>query len=103
MTTTPVSGDGSELPLIPAPRDVRCPLAPPAEFGDWRDFDGLQLASWRGRPTWVVSRYQDIRAALIDPCLSAETIPDSLKATSPDDIMAVIFPRIGRASCRERV
>jgi cytochrome P450 len=94
MTTTPVSGDGTELPLIPAPRDVRCPLAPPAEFGDWRDFDGLQLASWRGRPTWVVSRYQDIRAALIDPRLSAETIPESLKAKSADDLTPVIFARI---------
>jgi cytochrome P450 len=94
MTTTPVSGETTELPLIPVPRDVRCPLAPPAEFGEWRDSEGLQLASWRGQPTWVVSRYQDIRAALIDPRLSAETIPDSLKATSPDDIMPVIFPRI---------
>jgi cytochrome P450 len=93
MTTTPVP-ETTELPLIPVPRDVRCPLAPPAEFGEWRDSDGLQLASWRGQPTWVVSRYQDIRAALIDPRLSAETIPDSLKARSPDDIMPVIFPRI---------
>ena len=93
MTTTPVP-ETTELPLIPVPRDVRCPLAPPAEFGEWRDSDGLQLASWRGQPTWVVSRYQDIRAALIDPRLSAETIPDSLKARSPNDIMPVIFPRI---------
>jgi cytochrome P450 len=94
MTTTAVSGETTELPLIPVPREVRCPLAPPAAFGEWRDSEGLQLASWRGQPTWVVSRYQDIRAALIDPRLSAETIPDSLKATSPDDIMPVIFPRI---------
>ena len=94
MTTTPVSDDDIELPLIPVPRDARCPLAPPAEFGKWRDSDGLQLASWRGRPTWVVSRYEDIRAALIDPRLSAETIPESLMAKSPDDVTPVIFPRI---------
>src|ERR1700731_2403175 len=93
MTTTPVSGDGTELPLIPPPRDVRCPLAPPAEFGDWRDFDGLQLASWRGRPTWVVSRYQDIRAALIDPRLSAETLPDLVRPSS-EESTPVIFARI---------
>ena len=33
MTTTAVSGETTELPLIPVPREVRCPLAPPAEFG----------------------------------------------------------------------
>ena len=54
MTTTSASSDGSELPFIPLPRDARCPLAPPAEFEKWRDSEGLQLASWRGRPTWVV-------------------------------------------------
>ncbi len=47
-----------------------------------------------GRPTWVVSRYQDIRAALLDPRLSADTIPDSMRPTSPDDNMPVFFPRI---------
>ena len=94
MTKTPVSDDAIELPLIPVPRDARCPLAPPAEFGKWRDSDGLQLASLRGRPTWVFSRYEDIRAALIDPRLSAETIPESLMAKSPDDVTPVIFPRI---------
>lgn len=94
MTTTPVSGETTELPLIPVARDVRCPLAPPAEFSEWRESAGLQLASWRGQPTWVVSRYQDIRAALIDPRLSAETIPDNMKARSPNDVTPVIFPRI---------
>jgi cytochrome P450 len=33
---------------------------------------------YQGQPTWVVSRYQDIRAALVDPRLSAETIPASM-------------------------
>ena len=57
-----------------------CPLAPPAAFAEWREADGLQLALWRGSLTWVISRYEDIRAALVDPRLSAETIPDDLKA-----------------------
>ena len=73
---------------------MRCPLAPPAEFEEWREFDGLQLASWRGQPTWVVQPFQDIRAALTDPRLSAQTIPESLKAKSADDLTPVIFPRI---------
>ena len=91
MSTIPVTDD---LPFIPLPRAAGCPLAPPTEFAEWRDAEGLQLASWHGRPTWVISRYEDIRAALVDPRLSADTIPDELKATSPDNNMPQIFPRI---------
>lgn len=89
--STPVTDD---LPFIPLARASGCPLAPPVEFAEWRDSDGLQLASWHGRPTWVISRYEDIRAALVDPRLSAETIPDEMKATSPENKMPQIFPRI---------
>ena len=90
MSTTELD----DLPFIPLPRASRCPLAPPTEFAEWRKSDGLQLASWHGRPTWVISRYEDIRAALVDPRLSADTIPDEIKATSPDNTMPQIFPRI---------
>jgi cytochrome P450 len=31
---------------------------------------------WNGQQVWSVSRYQDIRAALVDPRLSAKTLPD---------------------------
>jgi cytochrome P450 len=91
MSRNPVTDD---LPFIPLPRAAGCPLAPPAEFAEWRNAEGLQRASWHGRPTWVISRYEDIRAALVDPRLSADTIPDELKATSPDNNMPQIFPRI---------
>lgn len=83
----------ADLPVIPAPRKVGCPLEPPAEFADWRATAGLQLAQWRGNQTWVVSRYDDIKAALVDTRLSADTIPDTMK-TSPSNDMPVIFPRI---------
>jgi cytochrome P450 len=83
----------ADLPVIPAPRKVGCPLEPPVEFAQWRDGQGLQLAQWRGNQTWVVSRYHDIKAALVDARLSADTIPDTMK-TSPSDDMPVIFPRI---------
>src|SRR6201988_3846408 len=89
----PETTDLTGLPVIPAARKARCPLEPPAEFADWRNAGGLQLAQWRGNPTWVGSRYDDIKAALVDPRLSADTIPDSMK-TSPRDDMPVIFPRI---------
>jgi cytochrome P450 len=89
-----MSTPATELPFIPLPRTSGCPLAPPAEFAEWRKSDGLQLASWHGRPTWVISRYEDIRAALVDPRLSADTIPDAMKATSVDNKVPQIFPRM---------
>jgi cytochrome P450 len=92
MTT--ISGDGAELPAIPLPRDARCPLEPPPQFREWREAKGLQLALWRHQPTWVVSRYEDIRAALTDPRLSAETLPDSMRARAADDSIPVIFARV---------
>jgi cytochrome P450 len=48
---------------------------------------------YHGQPAWVVSRYQDIRAALLDPRLSADTIPDSIKPSGADNIEPVIFAR----------
>jgi cytochrome P450 len=94
MTST-TSGVGSEtdLPAIPAPRGVHCPLAPPAEFAQWREEPGLRRAMYQGRPAWVVSRYQDIRAALVDPRLSADTIPDSIMPADHDADTAVMFAR----------
>jgi cytochrome P450 len=93
-STTSGTGSDTDLPVIPAPRAAGCPLAPPAEFAEWRDTEGLRLAMNHGRPTWVVSRYQDIRAALVDPRLSADTIPAAMKPTGRDDDAAVMFPRI---------
>jgi cytochrome P450 len=93
-TTTPASGDATGLPVIPAPRAAHCPLRPPPEFADWRESTGLRRALWQGQPTWVVSRYHDIRAALVDPRLSAKTIPESLNPSSADNNTPVIFPRI---------
>ncbi len=91
MTAT--IGEDAELPVIPRPRAAGCPLAPSPEFADWRD-SGLQRAMWQGRPTWVVSRYEDIRSALVDPRLSAETIKTRLRAAGVTGEMPVIFARI---------
>src|ERR1700742_1751066 len=83
----------SDLPVIPMQRAAGCPLAPPAEFESWRDEPGLRRAMWNGQPVWSVSRYQDIRAALVDPRLSADTISSSIKPSS-DEGTPVIFARI---------
>ena len=82
MTTT--IGDDAELPVIPRPRAAGCPLAPPPEFTEWREAAGLRRAMWQGRPTWIVSRYEDIRSSLVDPRLSAETIKSRLRAEGVD-------------------
>ncbi len=84
----------TDLPVIPAPRDARCPLHPPADFVNWRQEPGLRRAMYHGRPAWVVSRYHDIRAALLDPRLSADTIPAAMKPASPDSTTPVMFARI---------
>ncbi|OBH07860.1 cytochrome [Mycobacterium sp. E2699] len=83
-----------DLPVIPAPRDARCPLHPPADFVNWRQEPGLRRSMYHGRPAWVVSRYHDIRAALLDPRLSADTIPAAMKPASPDSTTPVMFARI---------
>jgi cytochrome P450 len=94
MTST-TSGVGSDmdLPVIPACRAAQSPLAPPAEFAQWREQPGLRRAMYQGRPAWVVSRYQDIRAALVDPRLSADTIPKAIMPSGSDDHIPVMFAR----------
>ncbi|MGB9251726.1 MAG: cytochrome P450 [Mycobacterium sp.] len=48
---------------------------------------------WNGQQVWSVSRYQDIRAALVDPRLSADTLPNLFESSS-DNEKPVIFARI---------
>ena len=89
MTSTTSDTD---LPVVPAQRAAHCPLAPPPEFVSWREEPGLRRAMYHGEPHWVVSRYQDIRAALVDPRLSADTLPDRLKPQDGDNA-AIMFAR----------
>ena len=48
---------------------------------------------YKGQPVWVVSRYQDIRAALVDSRLSAKTIPEALLPSGTEDDIPVMFAR----------
>ncbi|OBA64195.1 cytochrome [Mycobacterium sp. 1100029.7] len=91
--TTSDSCSDADLPVLPIARPARCPLAPPDEFGDWREQPGLRKAMFQGNPVWVVSRYQDIRAALVDPRLSAKTIPDSIMPKDEQNKVPVMFAR----------
>jgi cytochrome P450 len=96
-TTSETSGTSgtseTDLPVIPIPRDAGCALRPPAEFVDWRKQPGLKRAMYHGQPTWMVSRYQDIKAALVDPRLSAKTLPDAIMPTDADNKIPVVFAR----------
>ncbi|BBZ39941.1 cytochrome P450 [Mycobacterium conspicuum] len=93
MSTTSKLRPDADLPVLPAPRDARCPLAPPPQFADWREEPGLRRAMFQGNPIWVVSRYQDIRAALVDARLSAKTIPDSTMPRDAENKIPVMFAR----------
>ncbi|MGD9622924.1 MAG: cytochrome P450 [Mycolicibacterium sp.] len=89
-----VVDENTVVPVVPLPRASNCPLAPPPEFTQWRQSPGLQRATWQGKPVWMVSRYEDIRAALTDPRLSADTTSMWTEAHDPDDATPVIFARI---------
>jgi cytochrome P450 len=93
MSTTSAFHSDVDLPVIPVPRAAHCPLHPPAQFTKWREEPGLRRAMYHGQPAWVVSRYHDIRAALVDPRLSADTIPAAMKPASPDSTTPVMFAR----------
>jgi cytochrome P450 len=92
MTTTHTSSGDIDPPVMPLPRDARCPLHPPAEFEAWRDSEGMRLVSWRGVRAWAVSRYADIRQALTDPRVSAEISTFDMETVGADT--ALIFPRL---------
>lgn len=49
---------------------------------------------YHGQPAWVVSRYQDIKAALVDPRLSADTISATIRPSGSGDTAPVIFARV---------
>lgn len=93
MSTTSEVRSDAGLPVLPIPRPATCPLSPPPEFREWRDGPGLRQAMFQGNPVWVVSRYRDIRAALVDPRLSAKTIPDSIMPKDDDNKVPVMFAR----------
>ena len=64
----------ADLPVFPGERSARCPFNPPGEYERWRAEAGLRQASWNGHTVWVVSRYEDIKAAMTDPRISAEAL-----------------------------
>ncbi|WP_433635274.1 cytochrome P450 [Nocardia sp. CA-120079] len=89
---TAVSTDTTGLPAFPGEHNARCPFDPPGEYTQWRKTVGLRRAVWKDTPVWVVSRHEDIRAALADHRMSADT--GELQSFSGIDNPPPVFPRM---------
>jgi cytochrome P450 len=91
MTTTETAG----LPVYPGTRSPACPFDPPAEYRDWVRADGLQRVRLRnGAAAWAVSRYEDVKAVLADPRISADgrRFPADLMPQMRQQVP--VFPRL---------
>ncbi|WP_030618361.1 cytochrome P450 [Streptomyces sclerotialus] len=88
----------TDLPAYPAARSGACPFDPPAAYADWRAAQGLQrVRLWNGATAWVVTRYEDIKAALSDPRISADATRPGfpwLTAGGPGSLLAKSFLRM---------
>jgi cytochrome P450 len=66
-TSCPVTG----LRRYPLPRQD--PMRPPAEYAEWGRQERIcRVTQWNGAPAWFVTHFEDIRALLKDPRLSAD-------------------------------
>jgi cytochrome P450 len=78
--------DGSRR--FPLPRQD--PMRPPAEYAEWGKQQRVcQVVQWNGAPAWFITRYEDVRALLRDPRLSA----DASSPTYPAQTAALALVR----------
>ncbi|MGP4085714.1 cytochrome P450 [Streptomyces sp. KR55] len=71
-------------PRFPQARPSACPFDPPKDYGDWQKREGLQRATlWNGSTAWVVTRFEDIRAVLSDPRISADSRNPGMPRLTP--------------------
>ncbi|MGI5439267.1 cytochrome P450 [Streptomyces shenzhenensis] len=71
-------------PRFPQARPSACPFDPPRDYRDWQRRDGLQRVTlWNGTTAWSVTRYEDIRAVLSDPRVSADARNPGMPRLSP--------------------
>jgi cytochrome P450 len=92
--STATNTNDTGLPVFPGERSARCPFNPPAEYTRWREQDGLRQANWNGHTVWVVSRYEDIKAAMTDPRISAEALALQSNGAHDGPDAPDIFPRM---------
>ncbi|WP_269857560.1 cytochrome P450 [Streptomyces sp. RPT161] len=64
----------AELPAYPMPRAAACPFDPPPTLRTLQGQTPIGRARlWNGSTPWVVTRYEDVRALLADPRISADS------------------------------
>ena len=80
--------------VFPGERSARCPFNPPAEYTGWRQEEGLRQVNWNGHTVWAVSRYEDIKAAMTDPRISAEALALQSNGAHDGPGAPDIFPRM---------
>ncbi|KPI02076.1 cytochrome P450 [Actinobacteria bacterium OK074] len=97
MSNTSDTNGTTDLPPFPGTRAARCPFDPPPQYADWRRAEGMQRARWKnGHPVWVASRYEDIRAVLSDPRISADNRRPGFPGSSPVPAAEGDLPTFGR-------
>ena len=69
-----MADDLQQLPVAPHfPFQRTDPLAPPSLYAEARRAQPIfQVTLWDGRKAWLVTRYEDVRAVLVDPRFSGE-------------------------------
>ncbi|GAB2995989.1 cytochrome P450 [Amycolatopsis acidiphila] len=73
----------TEAPSFPMTRG-RCPFDPPPELGRIRaDEPVARVRLWDGSEPWLVTRYEDVRAVLTDPRISADSDRPGYPPPSP--------------------
>ena len=72
LTGTAPAADAS-VPAFPMARDAGCPFDPPPALQAQQD-EGrfVKVRLWDGSTPWLVTRYEDQRALLLDPRVSAD-------------------------------
>ncbi|MEV7392048.1 MULTISPECIES: cytochrome P450 [unclassified Streptomyces] len=66
-------GPAAQVPDYPMPRATGCPFDPAPALGAAREEGPLtKVRLWDGKDYWLLTRYADQRAVLLDPRVSAE-------------------------------
>lgn len=88
--------DTANLTEYPLARPTACPFDPAPEYRSWLQAPGPQRVRLEdGTPAWVLTRYEDIRAALSDPTVSAYDLDPGMppltrkSATKHDEVSFV--------------
>jgi cytochrome P450 len=73
----------------PMARDPRCPFAPPPAYKELREQEPVaRVQLYDGRTAWMFTRYDDIRAVLAHPSVSAETLREDFPFLNSGDRVA---------------